>query len=335
MRKDFGDRAFPSALNALIHLFVRSLSYVEEPSKAGLKDSIFDIFGVEIARLSDEVSQRIKHFQDATAQRSNLDPKLRKSARDDSSKTDVVKEVDNLREIWDIRDELHMLRQVISDQEGIADRLVGLLRGRKELNSYENVARMQALNELEWRDNSRRDLLSRLDHDAHRVEDQIIRLLDLKQKQASLDEVAASSTQTQYLFTFTIVTVVFAPLSLTAAIFAVQVKQFPHDGDAVSFDSGQVAGGLAASLGCTVLLILLLLYLLSPDFREGLKLSYVRRLSILWPTSEALGYERARSKTDKNAILADLGANESSGSDEGHKRYLAAWRSRRKRLSEA
>ncbi|OTA69605.1 hypothetical protein K449DRAFT_429068 [Hypoxylon sp. EC38] len=68
------------------------------------------------------------------------------------------------------------------------------------------------------------------------VEAGIINLMDLKQKQANLWEARSSregaeqtARQGQTLMMFTVVTIIFLPLSFTAAFFAISVDQFPRD----------------------------------------------------------------------------------------------------------
>ncbi|RSL77932.1 hypothetical protein CEP51_008647 [Fusarium floridanum] len=64
--------------------------------------------------------------------------------------------------------------------------------------------------------------------------------------------------QSGYLFAFTMVTVIFAPLSFVASFFAIPSHDFPQDGG-VSWSQGQIGGGLAISLAVTIVLAVLII----------------------------------------------------------------------------
>jgi len=73
-------------------------------------------------------------------------------------------------------------------------------------------------------------------------------MLDLKQKHANAfearfarDQAAGTMRQGQTIMVFTIVTIVFLPLSFIAAFFAINVREFPHDGQGMSLPLGWVA----------------------------------------------------------------------------------------------
>ncbi|RTE83697.1 hypothetical protein BHE90_001768 [Fusarium euwallaceae] len=58
---------------------------------------------------------------------------------------------------------------------------------------------------------------------------------------------AKANQQSRYLFAFTVVTVVFAPLSFVASFFAIPSRDFPQEGG-VSWSQGQIGGGLVTFL---------------------------------------------------------------------------------------
>ncbi|RSL62607.1 hypothetical protein CEP54_005580 [Fusarium duplospermum] len=62
--------------------------------------------------------------------------------------------------------------------------------------------------------------------------------------------------QSRYLFAFTVVTVIFAPLSFVTSFFAIPSRDFPQDGG-ISWSQSQIGGGLAISLLLTIVLVLL------------------------------------------------------------------------------
>ncbi|OJJ37960.1 hypothetical protein ASPWEDRAFT_472784 [Aspergillus wentii DTO 134E9] len=74
--------------------------------------------------------------------------------------------------------------------------------------------------------------------EADMVQNSINTLLDLRQKQASIKEaefgrLQANDTvrQSNTIMVFTIVTIIFLPLSFLSSLFALDVSSFPHEGD--------------------------------------------------------------------------------------------------------
>ncbi|KAJ2895339.1 hypothetical protein MKZ38_006689 [Zalerion maritima] len=100
---------------------------------------------------------------------------------------------------------------------------------------------------------------------ARRVEEDLKQLLDFKQKQANAWEARLSreryeevERQGNTLLVFTIVTIIFAPLSFMSSFFAIQIASFPHDPDTgeVSWPIRSVALYLfLISLGVVIVLV--------------------------------------------------------------------------------
>jgi hypothetical protein len=80
--------------------------------------------------------------------------------------------------------------------------------------------------------------LERMDIQAERIYKSITDLLDLKQKHANAfearfarDQAAGTARQSQTIMVFTIVTIIFLPLSFIAALFTINIEEFPHKPD--------------------------------------------------------------------------------------------------------
>jgi hypothetical protein len=78
--------------------------------------------------------------------------------------------------------------------------------------------------------------LERMDKQAKRIYESITDLLDLKQKHANAfearfarDQAAGTARQSQTIMVFTIVTIIFLPLSFIAAMFTINIREFPHE----------------------------------------------------------------------------------------------------------
>ncbi|KAJ5726789.1 hypothetical protein N7493_005816 [Penicillium malachiteum] len=77
--------------------------------------------------------------------------------------------------------------------------------------------------------------IQRMIADAQSVQSDITSLLDLKQKEATIIEAQATRRQSDSVMVFTVVTVVFLPASFLASLFALNVVEYPHQGDSVVF----------------------------------------------------------------------------------------------------
>ncbi|KAF3902530.1 hypothetical protein ABW21_db0204974 [Orbilia brochopaga] len=136
---------------------------------------------------------------------------------------DISEEVENLREIKDIKDELRMVQRVLEDQKTvIAQYSAAQSKQKSSILSEQN-----RLASLKQTLNFRISKTQRLVRDASSVEDSLNHLLDLKQKQGNLNEARDtrrlaneadsrakdSEIQNQLLFVFTIITVVFSTTS--------------------------------------------------------------------------------------------------------------------------
>ncbi|KAJ5177912.1 ankyrin [Penicillium coprophilum] len=126
-----------------------------------------------------------------------------------------------LREIKDISDELRILKELVNGQEhvnGLWKKIVDVQIGRRH-----------TIKET-------KDDLENMIQEAKSVEEGINTLLDLKQKQATILEARATRQQSDTVMVFTVVTIVFLPASFLTSLFALNVSDFPHQGDNVAFE---------------------------------------------------------------------------------------------------
>ncbi|PMD38419.1 hypothetical protein L207DRAFT_68217 [Hyaloscypha variabilis F] len=148
---------------------------------------------------------------------------------------DIGEETDLLAETKDIRDELNMIAKVMEDQlhvlpdlqEAICDIYADEKKSQQEVKKRFRD-QMKAI-EVHIND------LNRMDRQAERIYNSITDMLDLKQKHANAfearfarDQAAGTARQSQTIMVFTIVTIVFLPLSFIAAFFAINVREFPR-----------------------------------------------------------------------------------------------------------
>ncbi|KAH9872851.1 hypothetical protein J1614_005245 [Plenodomus biglobosus] len=148
---------------------------------------------------------------------------------------DIGAETALLRETKDIRDELNMIAKVLDDQRNVLPDMEASILDiyHKEHKSQQDLKRrfkdMVKTVETHMKD------LDRMDKQAERIYKSITDLLDLKQKHANAfearfarDQAAATARQGQTIQVFTIVTIIFLPLSFIAAMMTINIQEFPH-----------------------------------------------------------------------------------------------------------
>ena len=148
-----------------------------------------------------------------------------------------------LAETKDIRDELNMISMALKSQTSILqDLLKALLEELEGKHNQQKQAdvRKRFHEQLKVIDVYLKDV-DRMDRQAEGIYTSLTHLLDLKQKHANAfearfarDQAAFTGRQGQTIMVFTIVTIVFLPMSFIAAFFAIPVKEFAHENGAPS-----------------------------------------------------------------------------------------------------
>ncbi|SCB65560.1 unnamed protein product [Fusarium graminearum] len=266
----------PSTMDSIISRVLRHvIGFVNAPNNAGLKENVFHIFEQSIAYRAQEDADCYANFNRSQKDLSRLEEQIRsrgtskarqqKTMEIEAELCNITKEVDHLCEIKDIKDELKMIHKVLDDQKAVIHQYT---KSQEELNFVtsknhsdedeewlsgdgESELLLEAKNILEQRISKVKSLFT----DASTVENSLNHLLDLKQKQGNLivvrdtrslaneaDQRAKDSAwQSKLLFIFTIVTVVFTPISFISSFMAVPTREFPHpDGDDVAWRWWQV-----------------------------------------------------------------------------------------------
>lgn len=233
-----------------------------------------DMFESAIGIATDREAMLFRDFNTASAQASDW-LKSHRSARLNSSSSawrvnkaideplfvdqllDIGQETDLLTEARDIRDELNMIRTILQHQQHVIDDLQAVIS-----DIYQNQSQVQgqssgqllqqqrsSQNEVKrrFRDQQRTiDMhlkdIDRMDIQAERIYLSVTHLLDLKQKHANAfearfarDQAVDTTRQGKILLVFTIVTIVFLPLSFIATIFDIDLVDFQAAGKELRF----------------------------------------------------------------------------------------------------
>lgn len=152
---------------------------------------------------------------------------------------DIGVETSLLAEIKDIRDELNIIGMVLSYQASIlpefADHIIDELRkdgSKKATDAVVVEIKKRSRDQLRVLDVHQRDL-ERMDKQAESIYTSLTHLLDLKQKHANAfearfarDQAVTAGRQGQTVMVFTIVTIIFLPMSFIAAFFAISIEEF-------------------------------------------------------------------------------------------------------------
>jgi Mg2+ and Co2+ transporter CorA len=200
---------------------------------------------------------------------------------------DIGQETDLLAETKDIRDELNMIAKVLEDQRQVLPDLEAAV-----CEIYQGEQKSQQEVKKRFRDQLKtiemhiKDI-DRMDKQAERIYSSITDMLDLKQKHANAfearfarDQAAGTARQSQTIMVFTIVTIIFLPLSFIAGFFAINITEFPGNGTTPSLPLGYVSKytfGIGFAISIPLIVMALILDDIGAFFREARRWLDARR----------------------------------------------------------
>ncbi|KAI1125253.1 hypothetical protein F5Y10DRAFT_12021 [Nemania abortiva] len=186
---DGGQLPFPPSepLSRLVWILGNIVEGYDEPSVSTRWNEVFLAYSNALSFISEDVNEYAK-----------------KARIED---IDLGKEKQLFHEIGDLREELSMIKSVFAEQEKVINEFLRMLRIRTMFNK-------------------RRQRIANLEEDAERVERNVSVQLDLKQKHATIREAHSLAVLSATVFGFTVITVIFAPLSFIVALFALPIDRF-------------------------------------------------------------------------------------------------------------
>ncbi|KAH6694848.1 hypothetical protein BKA61DRAFT_256314 [Leptodontidium sp. MPI-SDFR-AT-0119] len=207
----------------------------------GGNESFLQMFSSSIGTAADK---EVEYFE--TFQREIYEARRDKKSKADGDKSkssvhelDLGKEIKLLEEVKDIRDELNILKSIFEDQSSLLQKLFGLIAGysppggRKGGDQDPIVSFYRQRSDIDLRI----ERAEKMQRDINAIYDSINHLLDLKQKNANVFEAVQArleaeetTAQGRTIMVFTIVTIIFLPMSFLTSLYALQVDSFPHDG---------------------------------------------------------------------------------------------------------
>ena len=254
----------------LATLITGRCSGVFDRHRLGDEDFQFlDMFESSIGEVTNKETELFKNFNDAsvaaarwltdqrqraTSQIMDIPPSDTNLNRNDPTFVDTLLDIGEetalLAETKDIRDELNMISMVLKNQTSILESMEnGVLEELKGGHNQQRQteAKKRFREQLKVIDVHLKDV-ERMDMQARGIYTSLTHLLDLKQKHANAfearfarDQAAFSSRQGQTIMVFTIVTIVFLPMSFIAAFFAIPVREFSNDAGSPSLPLAYVA----------------------------------------------------------------------------------------------
>ncbi|KAI0548237.1 ankyrin repeat-containing domain protein [Xylaria curta] len=207
------------------------VDFLDRPNRPEGAESIFSIFSKSISI----VAEKVNKYASSTAY----------------GKISVDEERRFLHDINDIREEISMMQNVVFQQEeiwkeftyhawpqfwpdGEDGRFKPVFDYANDKSNHDN-ARQLVVWRLIAKPQSQfakyRKQFQRLDQDAERVERHILVQLDLKQKHAALKEAHTATVISSAVVGFTVITIIFTPLSFLASLFALPIDQFQQNKD--------------------------------------------------------------------------------------------------------
>ncbi|RYP78750.1 hypothetical protein DL771_000417 [Monosporascus sp. 5C6A] len=204
----------------------------------------FDMFEHSIGVVTDKESRLFRRFNKASKKSMEvLDHQKHGMGRHNSLISDALLDISNetklLAEIKDIRDELSIIAVILESQLStlidFEDFILDEIRGdgnRRANDTMTAEIRKRAREQRRGIEFRQKDLY-RMDNQAQSLYMSLTDLLDLKQKHSNAlearfaaDQAVIAAKQGQTIMVFTIVTIIFLPMSFIAAFFAINLPEW-------------------------------------------------------------------------------------------------------------
>ena len=214
------DDCFDFAALAVYHAVTALLDQIED------KDlQVFRIFEEYISELTEQQTKSFKEFRDHHRYREIDIQKLPKYVdnRDD---------LNAVLELRDIDDELGTIEKLLGEQHQC---VTDMLNQFEELKTSHNKGHhgYYLLQEVKQIISGYKSHVAAMKKSAHAAQEAFEKLLDMKQKQANIDEAHLAREQTEVaaeqsrsVMIFTIFTIIFLPLSFFASVFGINAREW-------------------------------------------------------------------------------------------------------------
>lgn len=215
---------------------------------------------------------------------------------------DIRTEIALLVEVKDIRDEVNIILTVLNIQKKLVDQMSHVAEEKDALLRTPVVKNMILADINDF---------TKLDSQARTIQEKLNTLMDLKQKAANAWEAkearetaVATGKQGNTVLVFTVVTIIFLPLSFMSSFFAIGIAAFPHNDESgeINWPLGTVMGLLfGISLCVSIPLIIFALNMdyftsvykeLRGNYLAGIGIRLIPMLPPLGANSDPTAYRR-------------------------------------------
>ncbi|KAK1580569.1 uncharacterized protein LY79DRAFT_520336 [Colletotrichum navitas] len=173
----------------------------------------FDFFERSIGQANEKVSKYLREFKGALSEGNH-------EVMDIADETELMIEVD------DILDELHTLKLVLTDQKSVIEDLNRIFKATANAGGRSPSVEMRTLNNHLVR-------IEQMEQAAWKVDNLASLMEALYARESSID----TARQGKIVIVFTVVTILFLPVSFIASVFAINTNGFPLDSnDRIPFD---------------------------------------------------------------------------------------------------
>ncbi|KAJ9626131.1 hypothetical protein H2204_010082 [Knufia peltigerae] len=234
--------------------------------EANAESELFDNFKTKMTDIVHKIDEKNKREGRTRSQHATAEtPKVQKDGKtEDTSPGEeltfksVLKAAVQLQHIKDIRDELNMLKSVVTQQKKAWDDLLG--------EESDNVDARTSANTRSPADYTIANI-EEMDKAASRIQVSILDVMGLEQNEASINEAVSSRKQAletieqgRTLMVFTVITIIFLPLSFLASLFALNITDFPRSSGSVQFTPGWVYPKLFGITGGITMIAILIAF---------------------------------------------------------------------------
>ncbi|RBA14968.1 hypothetical protein FPRO05_13184 [Fusarium proliferatum] len=190
------------------HVVQETIRFPERFRRAGLGEHMLDVFESEMASEADEEATFYNNF-----------------AENEWDSKQANRAINCTWRVKDIRDELRLIRNVFTSQLKVVKQFSKVLAPQQAKTSADSEYIRGLVSELE-------NTITRIgvmDSEAAKTTDSLSNITQAMLAQAALKEAEAARFMNFIILPFTIVTVIFTPLSFMTSLFAVNSDGFPHN----------------------------------------------------------------------------------------------------------
>ncbi|KAG4290190.1 hypothetical protein FPRO06_02076 [Fusarium proliferatum] len=192
------------------HILQETITFPDKFLRAGLGEHILDVFESEIAAEADEEATFYNNF-----------------AHNDWNSKHANRAISCTWRVKDIRDELQLIRNVFDSQLKVVKQFAKVI----EEQPIQTPEDSNFIPSLKSKLEGMMQRIDSMDSEANKTTESLSNITQAMLAQAALKEAESARLMNFIILPFTIVTVIFTPLSFMTSLFAVNSDGFPHNED--------------------------------------------------------------------------------------------------------